>query len=128
MLYALETTGSSAHEVIDDFWREAPADDADERSYADELVRGVADSLARLDDIIRAASENWRLERMARVDRNVLRLGAFELTNRADVPRAVILDEAVEVAKRFGNEDSGAFVNGVLDRIADDCGRTNEVD
>lgn len=128
MLYALETTGSSARQVIDDFWREAPAGDADERPYADELVRGVSDSLAHLDEVIRAASQNWRLERMARVDRNVLRLGTFELMNRADVPRAVILDEAVEVAKRFGNEESGAFVNGVLDRIADDCGRTDEVE
>jgi N utilization substance protein B len=61
---------------------------------------------------------------MTRVDRNVLRLGAWELAHRRDVPRPVILDEAVEVAKRFGTEESGAFVNGVLDRIADDCGRT----
>jgi N utilization substance protein B len=128
MLYAVETTKTSAARVIDDFWREAPADDADERSYADELVHGVTESLSRLDEVIRAASQNWRLERMARVDRNVLRLGAFELLNRSEVPRAVILDEAVEVAKRFGNEDSGAFVNGVLDRIADDCGRSDEVE
>ncbi|HEY3236115.1 MAG TPA: transcription antitermination factor NusB, partial [Polyangiaceae bacterium] len=66
---------------------------------------------------------NWRLERMTRVDRNVLRIGAWELLSRSDVPRAVILDEAVELAKRYGTEESGAFVNGVLDRIADDCGR-----
>jgi N utilization substance protein B len=126
MLYALETNGEEASRVIDDFWREAPADDADERAYADALVRGVTENLSKLDDLIRAASENWRLERMARVDRNVLRVGAFELFYRSEVPRAVILDEAVEVAKRFGNEDSGAFINGVLDRIADDCGRTDE--
>ena len=126
MLYALETNGGSASSVIDDFWREAPADDADERRYADDLVRGVAESLVQLDEVIRAASQNWRIERMARVDRNVLRMGAFELLNRNEVPRAVILDEAVEVAKRFGNEDSGAFVNGVLDRVADDCGRSDE--
>ena len=62
---------------------------------------------------------------MTRVDRNVLRMGAWELLERADVPRAVILDEAVEVAKRFGTEESGAFVNGVLDRIAENLGRTD---
>ena len=63
---------------------------------------------------------------MARVDRNVLRLGAWELKKSQEVPRAVILDEAVELAKRFGSEDSGAFVNGVLDRIAEDLGRVDK--
>ena len=86
-------------------------------------MRGVAEDTEKLDGTIRAASTNWRIERMARVDRNVLRLGAWELLRAADVPRAVVLDEAVELAKRFGSEDSGAFVNGVLDRIADDLGR-----
>ena len=74
---------------------------------------------------IRKASTNWRIERMARVDRNVLRLGTWELAQIDDVPRAVILDEAVELAKRFGSEDSGSFVNGVLDRIATDLGRVD---
>jgi N utilization substance protein B len=63
---------------------------------------------------------------MTRVDRNVLRIGAWELMRRPDVPRAVILDEAVELAKRFGTEESGAFVNGVLARVADDTGRLLE--
>jgi N utilization substance protein B len=63
---------------------------------------------------------------MARVDRNVLRLGAWELLHRKEIPRAVILDEAVELAKRYGSDDSQKFVNGVLDRIADDCGRQDE--
>ena len=86
-------------------------------------MRGIARDLEATDALIRGASKNWRLERMTRVDRNVLRLGAWELAHQRDVPRAVILDEAVEIAKLFGNEESGAFVNGVLDRIADDCGR-----
>jgi N utilization substance protein B len=62
---------------------------------------------------------------MNRVDRNLLRLGAYELAHRTEVPRAVILDEAVEIAKRYGTDDSSAFVNGVLDRVADDCGRVD---
>lgn len=129
MLYAVDTTGLAVERVIADFWREAPGD-PEGRAYADQLVRGVVADLERTDALIESASQNWRIERMSRVDRNVLRIGAWELAQRPEVPRAVILDEAVETAKRFGNEDSGAFVNGVLDRIADDCGRTDtdEVD
>ncbi len=82
--------------------------------------------VAELDERVTKASTNWRIERMARVDRNVLRLGAWELAHREDVPRAVVLDEAVELAKRFGSEESGPFVNGVLDRVADDLGRPKE--
>ncbi len=125
MLFAVEAGSANAEQVIYDFWRELPGD-AEGRAYADDLVRGVATSLSAIDQRIRAASTNWRLERMTRVDRNVLRIGAWELSTRSDIPRAVILDEAVEIAKRYGTEESGAFVNGVLDRIADDCGRADE--
>ena len=122
MLYAVEASGDDVERGISEFWRELPGD-AEGRPYADEIVRGVASHRERVDALIRAASEHWRLERMTRVDRNVLRIGAWELADRPEIPRAVILDEAVELAKRFGNEESGAFVNGVLDRIADDVGR-----
>jgi transcription antitermination protein NusB len=124
MLFAIEASADSAEQTIFDFWRELPAE-AEGREYADRIVRGVSEARAGLDDLIRAASANWRLERMTRVDRNILRLGVWELRERLDVPRAVILDEAVELAKRFGNEESGAFVNGVLDRIAEDLKRTD---
>lgn len=127
MLFALDAGGGTPAQVIADFWRETPGD-AEGRAYADELVESIARDLEATDELIRAASKNWRLERMTRVDRNVLRLGAWELAHKRDIPRAVILDEAVEIAKRFGTEESGAFVNGVLDRIADDCGRTDEPD
>jgi transcription antitermination protein NusB len=122
MLFALEASGAEVDRVIVDYWLETPGDPED-RLYADELVRGVSRELEQTDARLRAASKNWRIERMTRVDRSVLRLGAFELAHRPDVPRAVILDEAVEIAKRYGTEESGAFVNGVLDRVADDCGR-----
>lgn len=125
MLFAIEASDVDVEQAIGDFWRELPGD-AEGRPYADEAVRGVRAGLAELDERIVRASKNWRLERMTRVDRNLLRLGAWELVARADVPRAVVLDEAVELAKRFGTEESGAFVNGVLDRIADDCGRADE--
>jgi transcription antitermination protein NusB len=125
MLFAIEATATDLEQVMGDFWRELPGD-AEGRPYADEAVRGVRASLSDLDARIVRASKNWRLERMTRVDRNLLRLGAWELVHKSDVPRAVVLDEAVELAKRFGTEESGAFVNGVLDRIADDCGREDE--
>ena len=124
MLYAVEASGTPVDQAIKYFWWELPGDPED-REYADRVVLGVSSQLDELDRRIRAASENWRLERMTRVDRNVLRIGTWELLEQADIPRAVILDEAVELAKRFGTEESGAFVNGVLDRIADDCGRVD---
>lgn len=129
MLFALEGNDAALERTIAWFWRVAASDAAetaltpDARAYADRIVRGVSEDLAKVEEIVRAASTNWRIERMARVDRNVLRLGAWELLRAADVPRAVVLDEAVELAKRFGSEDSGSFVNGVLDRVADDLSR-----
>ena len=122
MLFALDTTGNEVDQAIFDFWRETPGD-PEGKSYANELVQGVMSTLGDLDRRIAEASANWRVDRMTRVDRNVLRLGVYELTHRLDVPRAVALDEAVELAKRYGAEDSGAFVNGVLDQVADDCGQ-----
>ncbi|HVY28117.1 MAG TPA: transcription antitermination factor NusB [Polyangiaceae bacterium] len=125
MLFAIDATGSDVDDAIRDFWRELPGD-AEGRDYADQLVRGVRQDLEKLDERIRSASQNWRLERMARIDRNALRLGTYELLTRTDVPRAVILDEAVELAKRFGSDESSKFVNGVLDRVADDLGRRDD--
>ncbi len=125
MLFALETSGDPIDRVVASYWRETPGD-PEGRDYADEIARGVASELAQVDEAVRKASTNWRLERMARVDRNVLRLGAWELSHSQAVPRAVILDEAVELAKRFGSEESSAFVNGVLDRIAANFGRIDK--
>ncbi len=124
MLFAIEASGVEPALAIRDFWRELPGE-AEGRPYADELVIGVRLAIERVDEWIRAASKNWRLERMTRVDRNLLRLGTWELLHKPDVPRAVVIDEAVELAKRYGTEESGAFVNGVLARVADDVGRVD---
>lgn len=122
LLFGIETSGATADQAIFDFWREMPGD-PEGRDYADEIVRGVYADREATDALIRAASTNWRLERMTRVDRNLLRMGAWELRAHPETPRAVIIDEAVELAKRYGTEDSSAFVNGVLERIANDLGR-----
>ena len=127
MLFAIDATGSSGPQVMRDFWREFPGD-AEGREYAEALLLGVVADKEAVDARISKASEHWRIGRMTRVDRNVLRLATWELMHQLTTPRAVIMDEAVELAKRFGSEDSGAFVNGVLGRVADDCGRPKEPD
>lgn len=119
LLYALESAGEPEEVVIREFWRETPGD-PEGRPYADDLVRGICRRLADVDALIALASENWRVERMTAVDRNLLRIGAYELAYVDDVPRAVAIDEAVEIAKRFGTEESSKFVNGVLERVAND--------
>ena len=94
----------------------APPTDA---QYYDETVRGVWEHRAEIDVLIRQAAEHWRLERMTIVDRNILRLGAFEICWSRDIPFVVAINEAVDLGKRFGSEESGAFINGILDRISE---------
>jgi N utilization substance protein B len=123
MLFQMEASGATADQAITLYWRTYEDADPEGRAYADAIVRGVAETTKDLDAKIASASTNWRLERMSRVDRNLLRLGTWELMFREDVPRAVVLDEAVELAKAFGTDESSGFVNGVLDRVATDIGR-----
>lgn len=92
-------------------------------AYLGKLAAGVASHLEELDALIVRYSEHWRLERMTAVDRNILRLAAYELLYQPDVPPKVVINEAVELAKRYGSESSGAFVNGLLDRIRQALGR-----
>ena len=87
------------------------------RDFARHLVLGIWTKRDELDRLISRSSRNWRLERMSLVDRNVLRLGAFEMLFMKDIPPKVSIDEAVELGKKFGSEESGAFINGVLDNI-----------
>jgi transcription antitermination protein NusB len=86
--------------------------------FAMERVNGVLRHRRDLDALITTFSENWKLDRMTAVDRNVLRMAVFEILHCADVPRNVVINEAVEIGKRFGTEESGAFINGILDQIA----------
>lgn len=87
------------------------------RPYALDLIRGTITERDRLDELIARASDRWRVDRMAVVDRNVLRLAVHELLRHPETPAPVILDEAVEIARAFGGEESARFVNGVLDRV-----------
>jgi N utilization substance protein B len=85
--------------------------------YAKLLVQGTVDQREKIDDLIRSQADNWRLERMPPVDRNILRLAIYEMMFEKDTPKLVVLDEAIELAKKFGSEQSGRFVNGLLDGL-----------
>lgn len=114
-LYQLDAGGSGGTEVLDGHFD--PLDN-ETRAFAETLVNGVAKELANIDGIIERTSTNWKIERMARVDRNILRLGIFELLRLPDVPAKVTLNEAIELGKKFGSEESGSFVNGILDKVS----------
>jgi transcription antitermination protein NusB len=123
VLYQIDLTGEDPERALELYFEHLTATE-DAREFAGELVRGCVVHRDVIDAKIRDVSRHWRLERMARVDRNILRLSTFELLFLPDVPRKVTLNEAVELAKRFGDEDSPAFVNGVLDRIASDLAKS----
>jgi len=119
VLFQLDVTGEapgSVHRAYVD--REAP--NGEVHRFAWVLIEGCRGERAELDSLIAAHARNWSLERMAPVDRNVLRLGAYELLHVAETPPTVAIDEAVRLAKRYGQEESGAFVNAVLDAIRKD--------
>ncbi|WP_224370800.1 transcription antitermination factor NusB [Hyalangium versicolor] len=121
-LYQLEMAeGTSSSEALASAWAASAEEgkpDPDAVKFAQELVDGVRTNQAEIDQLIEKHSHNWRLDRMSRIDRNVLRLGVFELKYRPDIPKKVSINEAVELGKNFGTEESSAFVNGLLDRVA----------
>ena len=88
------------------------------RAFSDELVRGVLEHREAIDATISEKSKNWAISRMAKVDLSILRLAVYELLYRDDIPKNVTINEAIEVAKKFGTEDSPSFVNGILDEVA----------
>lgn len=121
-LFQLETDSNIPPEAaLDAAWTahddEGPRDPQAD-VFARQLIAGVRANQAEIDKLLEEYSQNWRLERMQRIDRNVLRIGVYELKHLTDVPRKVTINEAVELAKTFGNEASSSFINGLLDRIA----------
>jgi N utilization substance protein B len=130
-LYLADMDSLDAAQVLVRLWRgqldaegfETKPADAEEVAFAEILVKGALANQGEIDGLIETASTNWRLVRMPVVDRNILRLASFEMIGCEDVPATVSINEAVELAKRFGDKDSRAFVNGILDRIAADLGK-----
>jgi len=122
VLYQMDGSEVSASEALRLYFGHLATSD-EGREFAERLVQRFAEERDRIDVMIRDVSHHWRLERMTRVDRNILRLGVAELLLDDNLPRRVTLNEAVELAKRFGAEGSTGFVNGILDRIAEDLGK-----
>jgi transcription antitermination protein NusB len=120
-LYQLDMSPTSAQDALEAAWGASPEEgkpDPEAQRFAAELVEGVRAHLAEIDQLIQEHSHNWRLDRMSRIDRNVIRIAIYELKLRQDIPRKVSINEAVELGKRFGAEESSAFINGLLDRVA----------
>ena len=118
-LYQLEVSGESVG-ALDAFFKQADAGDR-AKAFAAVLVAGVRERMEQIDQLIAGASEHWRFERLSRVDLGVLRIASFELLS-ANAPTSVVLDEAIEIARRFGTQESATFVNGILDQIAGQLG------
>jgi len=133
VLYQLDISRGDPSEVFGDFWKdrtdlalsdpekqvlEMDKKDPDVRHYAEMLVRGVIEKISAIDKVIVQYAENWDIGRMSYIDRNILRLSAYEILYLEDIPIKVAINEAVELAKRYGEPDSSKFVNGILDRIA----------
>lgn len=116
LLYAFELSKERFQEIRKEFWEEK-AVSGRVKEYSEEIIDGVLKNIVEIDKKIQEKLSNWKLSRISSIDRNVLRIAVFEFLNSDDVPKPVIINEGIEIAKRFGDGDSGHFVNGVLDAI-----------
>jgi len=124
-LYQLEITSETSEESLGPLWENVDAS-APTKEFARDLVRGVLERRVSIDRQIEAASQHWRLERLSRVDLTIIRIAVYELTGSPPLPVEIAVNEAVELARRFGTAESAAFVNGLLDEIADRLGLKRE--
>jgi transcription antitermination factor NusB len=122
ILYQIDITRDNFEQVWDGFWFACEDKDVEEavKDFTRQLVKGVADNLSAIDLKISHYAKNWELERMAVVDRNILRLSAYEILFCNDIPAKVSINEAVELAKKYSDVQAGKFVNGILDKIKSD--------
>jgi len=118
MLFQSDMGKQNQDEVRRSFWRERTGVEQETRGFADDLFRVASDRAAEIDPMIERHAEHWRMERMAAVDRNILRLGVAELLGYPETPRPVVINEALEIARRFSAPESVQFINGVLDSVA----------
>ncbi len=126
MLYQMEVGRAGLHETIATYWPSRDADedlDEDLRAFADGLVRGTTERIEQIDGLLRAHAQNWRVERMAVIDRLVLRLAAYEMLADPETPAKVVINEALELARTYTGDEAVAFVNGVLDSVRKELNR-----
>jgi N utilization substance protein B len=120
MLFQADMGRQQPDEVRRTFWSERNSVEKDVRGFAEDLFRVATDRTSEIDGLIERHAEHWRMDRMAAVDRNVLRAAVAELIGFPDTPRAVIINEALEIARKFSNPESVQFINGVLDSVGKD--------
>jgi len=125
ILYAIDITKEPPEKCIDNFWLSQDEVKPEVRYFAEALVRGFCANKAEIDKMITAHATNWELGRMAVIDRNILRAATYELIFSEDIPPKVAMNEAIDLAKKYGDKDSGSFVNGVLDKINKVKGKIN---
>lgn len=116
MLFQHDMSGNPPDTIIGTF-EELQKSKPNTREFATKIFRGTVEHIASLDDMIQAQADNWRLSRMATVDRNIIRMSVYEFLHESDTPKLVIIDEAIEIAKKFGTQKSSQFINGILDGI-----------
>ena len=116
-LYQVDITKDRDQAGLEFFWQNQEVTESSVKEFADTLIKGVRGNLEVLDRKVSQFADNWELNRMAVVDRNILRLATYELLFLADIPPKVTINEAVELAKRFGDINSGRFINGIVDKI-----------
>jgi len=117
ILYQAEMTRRTVGEAAKKYWEEIEDQDDVIKEFTDRLTQGIGENLEKIDEKISEHAANWQLTRMAVIDRNVLRIGVFELSYASDIPPKVTINEAVELAKKYGDVESSKFVNGILDKI-----------
>jgi len=117
LLYQVDARGEEPATMMDEFLAQEEPDDLEVHAFARDLVNGTSGARAEIDELLAAAAENWRLDRMALVDRNILRMAVFEMLHLEEIPAKVTINEAIELGKRFSTKQSGSFINGILDRI-----------
>jgi N utilization substance protein B len=116
MLFQHDMSGNLPDTIIGTF-EELQKSKANTREFASKIFRGTVAHLAEIDEMIQAQADNWRLSRMATVDRNIIRMSIYEFLHESDTPKLVIIDEAIEIAKKYGTQKSSQFINGILDGI-----------
>ena len=116
MLFQYDMSGNSTEQIIDTF-EELQKSKANTREFATRIFCGTVERVAEIDEMIQNQAENWRLSRMAAVDRNIIRMSIYEFLHESDTPKLVIIDEAIEIAKKYGTQKSSQFINGILDGI-----------
>lgn len=116
MLYQYDLSANPPQQIVDTF-EELQKSKPNTREFATKIFQGTIDNLARIDEMIVAQADNWRIARMAVVDRNIIRMSIYELLEESETPKLVIIDEAIEIGKKFGTQKSSQFINGILDGI-----------